>query len=67
MLRRRARPQKLAPAADGAFAQWPIFVKTNGIDAAKVKIESVGFRLRESRFAQGKVDAVTGFWFSSFT
>ena len=38
-----------APAADGAFAQWPIFVNANKIDAAK-----------------GKVDAITGFWFSSF-
>ena len=32
-----------APAADGAFAQWKIFVKANGIDASKVTIENVGF------------------------
>ena len=25
-----------APAPDGAYAQWPIFVEANGIDAAKV-------------------------------
>ena len=55
-----------APAADGAYAQWPIFVKANGIDAAKVKIENVGFPVREPMLAQGKVDAIFGFWFSSF-
>ena len=55
-----------APAADGAFAQWPIFVNANKIDAAKVKIENVGFPVREPMLAQGKVDAITGFWFSSF-
>jgi NitT/TauT family transport system substrate-binding protein len=55
-----------APAPDGAYAQWPIFVKANGIDAAKVRIENVGFPVREPMLAQGKVDAITGFWFSSF-
>jgi NitT/TauT family transport system substrate-binding protein len=55
-----------APAADGAYAQWPIFVKANHIDAAKVRIENIGFPVREPMLAQGKVDAITGFWFSSF-
>lgn len=55
-----------APAADGAYAQWPIFAKANGIDAAKVRIENIGFPVREPMLAQGKVDAITGFWFSSF-
>lgn len=55
-----------APAADGAFAQWPIFVNANKIDASKVRIENVGFPVREPMLAQGKVDAITGFWFSSF-
>ncbi len=55
-----------APAPDGAYAQWPIFVKMNGIDATKVKIENVGFPVREPMLAQGKVDAITGFSFSSF-
>jgi NitT/TauT family transport system substrate-binding protein len=55
-----------APAPDGAYAQWPIFVKANGIDATKVKIENVGFPVREPMLAQGKVDAITGFWFSSY-
>ena len=55
-----------APAADGAWAQWPIFVQANKIDAAKVKVENIGFPVREPMLAQGRVDAITGFWFSSF-
>jgi NitT/TauT family transport system substrate-binding protein len=55
-----------APAPDGAYAQWPIFVQANKIDAARVKIENVGFPVREPMLAQGRVDAITGFWFSSY-
>jgi NitT/TauT family transport system substrate-binding protein len=55
-----------APATDASFSVWPIFVKANGIDASKVKVENVGFPVREPMLAQGKVDAVTGFWFSSY-
>ena len=55
-----------APAPDGAYAQWPIFVDANKIDASKVKIENVGFPVREPMLVQGKVDAITGFWFSSY-
>ncbi|MFG1283290.1 ABC transporter substrate-binding protein [Xanthobacter autotrophicus] len=55
-----------APAPDGAFAQWKAFVKENGIDADKVKIENVGFPVREPMLAAGQVDAITGFSFSSF-
>ena len=50
-----------APAADGAYAQWPILVKANEIDTSKVRIENVGFPVREALLAQGKVDAVTTF------
>jgi NitT/TauT family transport system substrate-binding protein len=32
-----------APAADGAYAQWPIFVQANGT-CVKVMIENIGFR-----------------------
>src|SRR5215210_3164424 len=32
-----------APAADGAWAQWPIFVEANKIDASKVKVDNIGF------------------------
>jgi NitT/TauT family transport system substrate-binding protein len=55
-----------APAADGAYAQWPIFVQANKIDSGKVKIENIGFPVREPMLAQGKVDAIAGFWFSSY-
>jgi NitT/TauT family transport system substrate-binding protein len=55
-----------APPPDGAYAQWPIFVKANDIDASKVSIVSVGFPVREPMLASGEVDAITGFSFSSY-
>lgn len=55
-----------APAADGAFAQWKAFVKENDIDASKVKIDNIGFPVREPMLADGKVDAITGFSFSMY-
>jgi NitT/TauT family transport system substrate-binding protein len=55
-----------APAPDGAYAQWAAFTKENGVDASKVKIENVGFPVREPMLADGKVDAITGFSFSSY-
>ena len=55
-----------APAADGAFAQWKAFAAINQIDASKVKIENVGFPVREPMLAEGKVHAITGFSFSSY-
>ena len=55
-----------APPPDGAFAQWKAFVKENKIDDSKVKIEAVGFPVREPMLADGKVDAITGFSFSSY-
>jgi len=55
-----------APAPDGAYAQWKIFVQANGIDASKVTVENVGFPVREPMLAAGQVDAITGFSFSSF-
>jgi NitT/TauT family transport system substrate-binding protein len=55
-----------APPPDGAFAQWPIFVAETGIDESKVTIEPVGFPTREPSLAEGTVDAVTGFSFTSF-
>jgi NitT/TauT family transport system substrate-binding protein len=55
-----------APAADGAFAEWPIFAHANGIDTAKVTIENVGFPVREPMLAAGQVDAITGISYNSF-
>lgn len=55
-----------APAADGAFAQWPIFKSVNRIDDSGMKFENVGFPVREPMLAQGEVDAVFGFSMSSY-
>lgn len=54
-----------APPPDGAFAQWKAFVRAAGIDESKVTIESVGFPVREPMLAQGQVDGIFGFAFSS--
>jgi NitT/TauT family transport system substrate-binding protein len=53
-----------APPPDGAFAQWPAFVDVTKIDTSNIKIESIGFPVREPMLAQGEVDAVFGFAFS---
>ncbi len=55
-----------APAGGIAFAQWPIFVKANGIDAAKVTVENVGIPVRDPMLAAGQIDAITGLSFSSY-
>ncbi|SDZ19108.1 NitT/TauT family transport system substrate-binding protein [Jannaschia faecimaris] len=55
-----------APPPDGAWAQFPIFAETAGIDVSKVTVEPVGFPTREPMLAEGEVDAVTGFSFSSY-
>ena len=64
----KSRPEALhrlpTPAAvlkDGAWAQFPILAKVNNIDTAKVRVENVGFPVREALLAQGRVDAVTAF------
>jgi NitT/TauT family transport system substrate-binding protein len=55
-----------APAADGAYAQWPIFKSVNNLDDSSMKFENVGFPVREPMLASGDVDAVFGFSFSVF-
>ncbi len=55
-----------APPPDGAWAQFPAFATANGIDIDAVTVEPVGFPTREPMLAEGKVDAITGFSFSSF-
>lgn len=54
-----------APAADGAYANWASFMKAAGVDGSKVKIENVGFPVREPMLMQGKVDAIVSFSYSS--
>jgi NitT/TauT family transport system substrate-binding protein len=55
-----------APAADGAYAQWPIFKSVNKLDDATMRFENVGFPVREPMLASGEVDAVFGFSFSVY-
>jgi NitT/TauT family transport system substrate-binding protein len=55
-----------APAADAAFAQWPIFKTVNKLNDAAMKFENVGFPVREPMLASGEVDAVFGFANSSY-
>ncbi|HWE21054.1 MAG TPA: ABC transporter substrate-binding protein [Hyphomicrobiaceae bacterium] len=55
-----------APAADGAYAQWPIFKAVNKLDDSAMKFENVGFPVREPMLASGEVDAVFGFSFSVY-
>lgn len=54
-----------APPPDGAWAQFPIFAAEAGLDMDAITVEPVGFPTREPMLAQGEVDAVTGFSFSS--
>ncbi len=55
-----------APPPDGAWAQFPAFASAAGLDMGAITVEPVGFPTREPMLAEGKVDAVTGFSFSSF-
>ena len=54
-----------APPPDGAWAQFPIFAAETGLDMDKITVDPVGFPVREPMLAQGKVDAIAGFSFSS--
>lgn len=55
-----------APPPDGAWAQFPIFAAENGLDMDAITVEPVGFPTREPMLAEGEVDAITGFSFTSF-
>jgi len=54
-----------APPPDGAWAQFPIFAAENDLDVSTITVEPVGFPTREPMLAEGQVDSVTGFSFSS--
>ncbi|RVV97459.1 ABC transporter substrate-binding protein [Mesobaculum littorinae] len=55
-----------APPPDGAWAQFPAFALANDLDMDAIEVEPVGFPTREPMLAEGKVDAITGFNFSSY-
>ncbi|MEM8850538.1 MAG: ABC transporter substrate-binding protein [Pseudomonadota bacterium] len=55
-----------APPPDGAWAQFPIFAAENDLNMDAITVEPVGFPTREPMLAEGQVDSVTGFSFSSY-
>ena len=55
-----------APPPDGAWAQFPAFASANELDMSSITVEPVGFPTREPMLAEGNVDAITGFSFSSY-
>ncbi len=55
-----------APPPDGAWAQFPAFAAVNNLDMGQITVEPVGFPTREPMLAEGQVDAITGFSFSSY-
>ncbi|MFT7510406.1 MAG: NitT/TauT family transport system substrate-binding protein, partial [Sulfitobacter sp.] len=55
-----------APPPDGAWAQFPAFAAANNLDMDSITVEPVGFPTREPMLAEGQVDAITGFSFSSY-
>lgn len=54
-----------APIFDAGRKAWPAFAKSNKLDAASVKWQTVDPTLRETLLARGDVDAITGFYFTS--
>lgn len=54
------------PPKDSEELTWPIFVSANGIDDRVIKLQPVSFTNREQMLVSGQVDAIAGFWFSSF-
>lgn len=54
-----------APATDASFAQWPLFKTLNRIDDSRIRLETVGFAVREPMLASGEVDGIFGYGPSS--
>ena len=54
-----------APVFDAGRRAFPIFVKANKLDAAKIAWTAMDAPLRETMLVKGDVDAITGFYFTS--
>lgn len=54
-----------APVFDAGRKAFPMFVKANNLDASKISWTAMDPALRETMLAQGQVDAITGFTFTS--
>lgn len=50
-----------APESDAGRQLFPAFAKAAGIDASRIRWQSVTPQLRETMLAQGRVNAITGF------
>ncbi len=58
---KRLEHKKLGvPASGGALQAWPLFAKLNGIDVARVSVETLGIPLRAPMLAAGQIDAAVG-------
>src|SRR5215831_18697880 len=55
-----------APAADPAYAQWPVFLRANSIEASAVTVINIGLQVREPMLAAGQLDAVIGISFETY-
>lgn len=55
-----------AASGDAALAQWPVFKNLNKIDDSKIRLETVGYPVREPMLASGELDAALGFGPSSY-
>ena len=54
-----------APVFDAGRRAFPIFVKANKLDGAKIAWTAMDPPLRETMLVRGDVDAITGFYFTS--
>jgi NitT/TauT family transport system substrate-binding protein len=54
-----------APVFDAGRRAFPIFVKANKLDGAKIAWTAMDPPLRETMLVKGDVDAITGFYFTS--
>ena len=55
-----------APEGEGSRMLFPAFARVAGIDAGSVRWTSMAANLRDTMLAQGQVDAVTGFLFTTY-
>lgn len=54
-----------APIFDAGRKAWPSFARHNGLPEDSVEWQSVKPAVRETLLAQGELDAITGFYFTS--
>lgn len=54
-----------SPVFDGGRKAWPSFASYNDLEVDSVEWESVEPAIRETLLAQGRVDGITGFYFTS--